>query len=203
MSKNNSSNYHDEMNGDNFHEWLESIIPRLDANSITVMDNAPYHSVREEKIPTSNWKEEIFSWLTSKGIAIDSKMYKPQLLYQRYAKIKLNTYPMTSMKWPKPQRHSVLRLPPYHYEFNPIELTWAMVKGYVKEHNTTYQIKDVKALMNIVIDRVTSDNWKNFIRYVKTEEDTISAVDFIMDEMIDNLEFCILTVTVETSSDYA
>lgn len=52
-SKKNSTDYHDEMNSDNFHEWFESIIPRLERNSVIVMDNAPYHSVRSEKIPTN------------------------------------------------------------------------------------------------------------------------------------------------------
>ncbi|KAL4112125.1 hypothetical protein QTP88_015973 [Uroleucon formosanum] len=81
LSKKNSSDYHDEMNGDNFHEWFESIIPRLEPNSVIVMDNAPYHSVRAEKIPTSASKrDEILSWLLSKGVVIDTILYKPQLM---------------------------------------------------------------------------------------------------------------------------
>lgn len=48
-SKKNSADYHDEMNGDNFKEWFESILPRLDPNSIVVLDNAPYHSVQASK----------------------------------------------------------------------------------------------------------------------------------------------------------
>jgi predicted O-methyltransferase YrrM len=69
------------MNGDNFHEWFESILSRLDPNSVIVMDNTPYHSVRTEKIPTSSTKkEEIISWLISKNVVIDRKMFKPQLL---------------------------------------------------------------------------------------------------------------------------
>jgi len=75
------------MNGDNFQEWFESIIPRLDPNSVIVMDNAPYHSLRSEKIPTTSSKTsskkkktEILSWLTSEGVVIDRPMFKPQLL---------------------------------------------------------------------------------------------------------------------------
>ena len=80
-SKKNSSDYHEEMNDDNFHEWFESIIPRLKPYSVIVMDNAPYHSVRSEKIPTSQTKkEDILTWLLSKGVEIDRPMIKPQLL---------------------------------------------------------------------------------------------------------------------------
>jgi hypothetical protein len=79
QKKINSSDYHDEMNGDNFREWFESIIPRLESNSVIVMDNAPYHSVKSEKIPTSqSKKEEILTWLSSKGVQLDRPMIKPQ-----------------------------------------------------------------------------------------------------------------------------
>jgi len=44
--------------------------------------------------------------------------------------------------------HSVLRLPPYHCELNPIELAWAMVKTYVKQNNNTFNIDDVWVLLN-------------------------------------------------------
>lgn len=36
-SKKNSSDYHDEMNGACFQEWFESILPRLEPNSIIVL----------------------------------------------------------------------------------------------------------------------------------------------------------------------
>ncbi|CAI6377549.1 unnamed protein product [Macrosiphum euphorbiae] len=49
LSKKNSSDYHHEMNGDKFREWFESITPHLEQNSAIVMDNAPYHSVRQKK----------------------------------------------------------------------------------------------------------------------------------------------------------
>lgn len=82
--------------------------------------------------------------------------------------------------------HTVLRLPPYHCELNPIELAWAMVKTYVKQNNNTFKIDDVKNLLYTAIDRITSENWKNFIEHVKTEENKMTEVDRNMDEIIDN-----------------
>lgn len=178
-SNKNSADYHDEMNGDNFHKWFESILPRLDPNSIIVMDNAPYHSVRTERIPTSSSKkEDILSWLISKNVVIDRPMFKPQLLAKvKEIKGQYISYVVDNMA--KDARHNVLRLPPYHCELNPIELAWAMVKGYVKQHNTTYKIDDVKVLLNTAIERVTSENWQNFLQHVKTEEDKMITVDKI------------------------
>ena len=34
--------------------------------------------------------------------------------------------------------HEVVRLPVSHCEFNPIEMAWSQVKGYVKNHNKKY-----------------------------------------------------------------
>jgi len=108
------------------------------------MDNAPYHSVKNEKIPTSaSKKHEIVSWLESKGVFIDMSLFKPQLLSKvREIKPKYTSYFVDNMA--KDAGHTVLRLPPYHCELNPIELAWAMVKTYVKQNNTTYKIEDVK-----------------------------------------------------------
>ncbi|XP_060864304.1 uncharacterized protein LOC132940594 [Metopolophium dirhodum] len=199
LSKKNSSDYYDEMNGDNFRKWFESIIPHLEPNSVIVMDNAPYHSVSIDKIPTaSSKKDEILSWLSSKGVVIDKRMFKPQLMAKvREIKGKYISYVVDNMA--KNAGHTVLRLPPYHCELNPIELAWAMVKTYVKQNNNTFKIDDVKNLLNTAIDRVTSENWQNFIEHVKTEENKMTEVDRNMDEIIDNLEPCVLTITGETS----
>jgi len=63
-SKKNTNDYHDEMNGDSFRDWLEGVLPRLKHNAAIVMDNAPFHSVKLEKCPTSNWrKADIIEWL--------------------------------------------------------------------------------------------------------------------------------------------
>jgi transposase len=43
--------------------------------------------------------------------------------------------------------HDVLRLSPYHCEFNPIEMVWGDVKGYVGRENNTFKTNDVKDLI--------------------------------------------------------
>lgn len=41
-SKTNSTDYHDEMNGDTFYEWFARTLPLLKKNAVIVMDNASY-----------------------------------------------------------------------------------------------------------------------------------------------------------------
>jgi transposase len=84
-------------------------------------------------------------------------MIKPQLLQKvRQIKSQYTSYVVDNMA--KDAGHTVLRLPPYYREFNPIELAWTMVKGYVKSNNMTFKIDDVRALLNTGIERVTNED---------------------------------------------
>ncbi|KMQ85527.1 hypothetical protein RF55_15865 [Lasius niger] len=53
-SKTDTGDYHDEMNGNTFLEWFKNILPSLEDNAVIVMDNAPYHSVKLEKLPNTS-----------------------------------------------------------------------------------------------------------------------------------------------------
>uniref|UniRef100_A0A2S2N8G6 DDE-1 domain-containing protein n=1 Tax=Schizaphis graminum TaxID=13262 RepID=A0A2S2N8G6_SCHGA len=37
-SKKNTNDYHDEMNGDSFRDWLEGVLPRIKENAVLIMD---------------------------------------------------------------------------------------------------------------------------------------------------------------------
>ncbi|CAH1957897.1 unnamed protein product [Acanthoscelides obtectus] len=59
-----TGDYHEEMDGNSFENWFKKILPTLDDNAIIVMDNAPYHSRKLEKIPTmATKKADIQQWL--------------------------------------------------------------------------------------------------------------------------------------------
>jgi len=44
-------------------------------------------------------------------------------------------------------KKSILRLPPYYSELNPIELVWSSVKNNAKLNNTTFKLSYVKNLL--------------------------------------------------------
>lgn len=92
------------------------------------MDNAPYHSAKQEKCSTTNWrKADIVQWLQDKEEVVDSTMIIPELL-QVVQRIKpmYNKYVIDEIVLQ--QNKNVLRLPPYHCELNPIELAWSVIK---------------------------------------------------------------------------
>ncbi|KAM7295700.1 uncharacterized protein ISCGN_020973 [Ixodes scapularis] len=60
---------------------------------------------------------------------------------------------------------TVVRLPPYHCEINPIELIWAQIKTGVAARSKTFKIVDVGTLLNEEDGKVTSDNRINAVRH--------------------------------------
>ncbi|XP_029671493.1 uncharacterized protein LOC115240469 [Formica exsecta] len=189
------------MNGDTFHEWFKNILPSLDDNAVIVMDNAPYHSVKLEKLPNTSWKKaEIIQWLENKGNEISESMVKVELLQiVAQQKNKFDKYVVDEMA--KEDNKTILRLPPYHCELNPIEIVWSMVKGYVKSKNNTFKIQDVKLLLEQGVDRVTAEHWTNFIKHVTNEEKKMWEIDHITDKMIDGISPLIINVTGKTDSE--
>ena len=145
--KANSSkgDYHAEMNGNKFETWLtEQLIPNLKPRSVVVLDNAPYHTVIEEKCPTAaNNKAQITEWLRLHSISIpDGNPLKATLLHLCKVNKPEPTFRADTLL--RKYGHDVLRLPPYHADLNAIELIWANMKGYVARHNLSFKMIDVK-----------------------------------------------------------
>lgn len=57
--------------------------------------------------------------------------------------------------------HSVMRLPPYHPDLNPIELLWGIIKRRVASRNVTFNLNDVSSLFKEEVALITADTFKN------------------------------------------
>ncbi|KAE9543695.1 hypothetical protein AGLY_002091 [Aphis glycines] len=185
-SKKNTQDYHDEMNGDSFRDWLEGVLPKLKDNAVIVMDNAPYLSVKIEKCPTTNWrKADIIAWLQSKREQVDNTMLVVELLDQvKKLKPLYNNYVIDEMT------------SPYHCELNAIELAWAIVKKHVKDNNKTFKLQDIKHLL------IEGVNKKNFVGHViKEEEKTWSLDNVVEDLMSAENQPCVLTIGQSDTDD--
>ncbi|KAM7285640.1 uncharacterized protein ISCGN_032528, partial [Ixodes scapularis] len=172
--KGNNADYHSEMDGTYFEDWFSSqLLPKIPPRSIIVMDNASYHSVALEKAPTSSTrKADIQAWLTKKGISWSGDMVRAELL--ELSK-KVNTpgtvYRIDTLA--AAHNQEVLRLPPYHCEFNPIELVWSKVKGYVASKNKLFTLQEVERLLPEVLASVTLEDWRNCCTHVERVEDEV------------------------------
>lgn len=188
QSKTKKADYHEEMDGNHFEQWFKTkLLPNIQPNSTIIMDNAPYHSVKLEKIPNRSWKKcDIQSWLNRKGLPWHPDNVKAELLQiVDSVKEKYEMYRIDSLA--ASEGHSVLRLPPYHCELNPIEMVWAEVKGYVATNNRTFKISDVERLAYEGISKVTSEHWKNYINHVQKVEEKMWELDGLIDGNEENL----------------
>ena len=80
---------------------------------------------------------------------------------------------------------TVLRLPPYHCELNPIELVWAQVKGEVAQQNTSFKLRDVEKLLISALNNVTAEKWKKCVEHVLKVETNMWQLDDIVENVIE------------------
>lgn len=166
---NKQEDYHSEMNQHNFTKWMvEKLIPNLNEASIIVMDNAPYHSVVKNKAPTSSSKvDEIKLWLLENNIPFDSTLRKPTLLELVKKNKPDPVYVIDEILGE--HGHTVVRLPPYHCDLNPIELIWSLAKRKVASQNVGAG-KDIKQLTEEAFNLITPNDWKQCCEHVKRIE---------------------------------
>lgn len=166
--RNKLEDYHSEMNAHNFTKWVkEKLIPNLHEPSIIVMDNAPYHSIVTNKAPTSSSRvDEIKLWLLKNNIDFDPTLRKPSLLSVVKRNKPRPIYAIDELLGE--YGHTVVRLPPYHCDLNPIELIWARVKQKVASENVGP--RDVEQLAKKAFNSITPEIWKNCCHHVETLE---------------------------------
>ncbi|XP_037500194.1 uncharacterized protein LOC119374209 [Rhipicephalus sanguineus] len=161
-----TGDYHEEMDGNRFEGWFGDVLQKLPAGSVIVLGNAPYHSRREEKLPTTSWKKEnIQEWLNSKDTAYSATLVKRQLL-ELVASVKPRFLSYIIDNAAARAGCVVPRLPPYHCEFNPIELVWAKVKNGIAADNRDFKLCTVEDILREKIKNVTAEDWRKNIRHV-------------------------------------
>ncbi|CAB3240473.1 unnamed protein product [Arctia plantaginis] len=139
------------------------------------MDNAPYHSVQIDKAPTqASKKAHLVAWLQRKGVEADMNLLKAELLEL----VKQNKLALQ-------HGHKLIRTPPYHCQYNAIELIWAQVKGYAARHNTKppFSTKNMMTLLKEACDKITKEDWAKVVE--KTRK--IIKEDYDRDVNIDNI----------------
>lgn len=168
-SKSKTMDYRGEMNSDTFRRWVcEKLLPNFEEPSLIVMDNAPYHSNILNKQPTSSWKKlYTINWLQENKIHFENSMRVPELLnIARNNKIE-PIYEIDEVM--RKNGHEVLRLPPYHCQFNAIELIWVNCKKYYNQHigRDGYSHKSVIDMWNEALNHCDSKIWENCVRHTE------------------------------------
>ncbi|XP_063976047.1 uncharacterized protein LOC135164386 isoform X2 [Diachasmimorpha longicaudata] len=164
--------YHGDMNGELFQKWFkERLVPNIREPSIIVMDNASYHSQRVHQNPTQKWTiAQIQKWLddhniryepgtTKKELLVIVQLNKPEVRYQ------LDDYVA------KCTDHEIVRLPPYHSIYNPIEMVWSQMKRYYDKNigrNNDYSHEMAETIWAEALACVSIQQWENYCRHTET-----------------------------------
>ena len=189
-SKNgNKGDYHDSMNGNTFKKWFtEQLLPNIPPRSLIVMDNAPYHSVRLNKAPTSKTKKaEMQQWFMDNSIPYDPSLTRTELLVLANThKQSKETYEIDELA--RAKGHKVVRLPPYYCQFNPIELIWGQVKEEVKKKNSNEKqhLKRVEELTRAAVEHVSPDTWRKCIEHTHKLEADYATKEIAFEHMYES-----------------
>lgn len=160
------------MNFENFRKWfVESLLPRIPARSLIVMDNAPYHNVYVEDTfyPTSCAKKaELIDWLHQYHPATyEESMLKPELLELCRSLCPKPKYEFDRIA--EEHGRQILRTPQYHPELQPIETCW----GVVKNHCATqcdFSIRGLREHLEEGFEKVTPATCQAAIENMRREE---------------------------------
>jgi len=200
-----TGDYHGQMNELNFTKWIEEkLLPNIPKQTVVVMDNAPYHSVLASKVPTkSSTKGAMVKWLKDNKIQFDESKRKFEL-YDVVCAHKPNAenknYKIDNLL--REHGHIPLRTPPYMCELNPIELVWAEVKRFIRNHNTgDLTSTKLLELLHKGIESVSTNHWKNNVRHVIDIENKYWETDQIMEEITERLIIKVDDDESDTDSD--
>ncbi|XP_068630962.1 uncharacterized protein [Battus philenor] len=181
-----------DMNESIFYKWVdEKLKDKLLPNSVVVMDNASYHSVQVDKKPNiASLKTEIQNWLRRQNVEFSENMTKAELLLLINDTQKEPVYRIDELL--KAHGHTVMRLPVYHPDLNPIELLWADIKNNIAQNNINYSLDEKIDLLNKLFSEFTVEKWQGFYDHVQKIEnnywDCDSRFDNIIEPIIINLQ---------------
>lgn len=194
ISKKDTRDYHGNMNFERYITWFKKILSLVPDKSVLVLDQAPYHKKRVEGtiMPTMAWlKGDIIAWLEKQHVELPGNastfqvFTKPQLIQLSKQKPVKPKYIVEDLAEKCGKEVKVLWLPVAHCEFNPIELVWANVKGFVATNNNGKNLNDMLSLTRQALVSIPDDLWKNCIRHAMKYEDTMWERDHIIDNVID------------------
>jgi len=183
------------MNATVFKEWFVDALKLLEEGSIIVMDNASYHSTLLEKVPRTNWKKaDIQQWLADHNVPFRMDEMKAELLSKIEVKNAPRVYELGSLA--NEMGHEVIRLPPYHAHYNPIELIWAKIKGEVAKQNKTFKINDVEKLVHEAIENVNVEDWRKCVRHAEALQEDHYRMQCQYDQIVEPM-----VISLADSSD--
>ena len=156
-----------------FRDYFEDhIIPFLSPRSIIMLDNARYHRQYplDTFIPTSSSnKSQLIEYIHSQGDeSASQEMTKAALL--EISKNYFKTAKTEIQEIAEAYGHTVLYLPPYHPELNPIEYAWGYIKRKVADASSYDLATLTTETLPAAFASVTPEIIDKFFNHIKNNE---------------------------------
>jgi hypothetical protein len=181
------ADYHQDMNANAFEDYLRELCPKLGRGAVLIIDNAPYHTRNLFPMPNERSRyDELTVFCDENGIQYDperattSRRVPDRLhrdaFWRYWVKPHVEKLPVMYAAEAIASEFEVeiLRLPPYHCFFNPIEMAWGVVKGHVAKKNSCEKVAKklelVKGLLNDSLNAVKKESFVNWVRHTKDKE---------------------------------
>jgi hypothetical protein len=82
---------------------------------------------------------------------------------------------------------TMIRMPPFHPDLNPIENIWGIVKGRIAAKNVTFKLEDVHKLAEENFAAVTIEEWAAVCKRVKVVEEQYLSREHEMDSAMERI----------------
>uniref|UniRef100_A0A8R1HY40 DDE_3 domain-containing protein n=1 Tax=Caenorhabditis japonica TaxID=281687 RepID=A0A8R1HY40_CAEJA len=137
--------YHKTMTAESYGQYMDVVLPLILAacpagrRPVLVIDNASIHNKLVQKVAAKAWKKgDIVTWLADQGVVVDQEQTKEAIWKEAVDYMATQGGAKAMRKFEVDEKAkglgiSIVRLPPYHCCFNPIELIWGMLKSKLLE----------------------------------------------------------------------
>lgn len=177
------------MNLNNFQNWIqERVIPNLPPSSVVIMDNVAYHCLdKNKKRDSVGLKKDMQDWLRQKRVPFSPDMTKEQLMNIIKTIPDPTQYILDEIL--EKNGHTVLRIPPYHSDLNPIKLIWKDIKGIMGREikRLSNSTDEKKVFQRNSFDECTQEKWKDCCAQVEKIEEEYRISDRLMEGSMDTL----------------
>lgn len=189
-------------NWSKWEKWLrKQLLPHLATETVLVVDSAPIHDKLVDPPPAPEAsKQEMMAWLTAHEVSVEPGLKKPQLyehilqnedIYSEYLADQLLA----------PHGHRVLRLPPYHAEFNPVQTIYCQLRVYVAKQPDIQTVAAMKQFILAKLDGITREEWRKACERVVECEREFRVMERDIDEFTENLAIRTIGSDEESSED--
>ena len=139
-----------------------------------------------EQGPGCRKKADVGGWLAEKGEGHveELKLHTIQELLEFCKKHRATEYAVDKIFAQK--EIDVLRLPTKHCEYNPIEMIWSQIKGYVAPHNVKLtSLINMRQLVLEAFSSISTEYCQKVCDHVKHLEEVTIQAEMAMDSIVE------------------